>query len=920
MQKIILDWNRYLETSRRAAAEGCVLLENNGALPLDKNAETAVFGRIQSHYYKSGTGSGGMVNVSRVWSIVDGLKECGAALNAELERVYENWEKENPCSNGDGWGGEPWSQEEMPVSDELAARVAETAETALVIIGRTAGEEKDSAAEEGSYLLTAVEMDVLKTVRKHFKKMAVVLNVGGIIDMGFVREIAPDAVLYAWQGGMIGGLAAADVLLGNVSPCGKLSDTIAANIADYPSHPYFGDKLKNFYTEDIYVGYRWFETFAKDKVLYPFGFGRSYTDFKICTEKAETVGEKIIVETSVENVGKHRGKEVVQLYCGAPQGKLGKAARVLCAYEKTKELALGEKQTLRFEVELSSLASYDDCGATGYKSCYVLEAGEYKIYAGADVRSAEFAYGFEIAETRVTERCTEAYAPVEKFDIIKNIDGRAEKAAVHTAEVDMEVRRAENLPAEIKYTGDKGIKLADVLSGKNSMEQFVAQLSDGDLACIIRGEGMGSPQVTAGTAAAFGGVTERLRKFGIPCGCCDDGPSGMRLDCGTKAFSLPIGTMLACTFNKELVEELFTLTGIEMSANNVECLLGPGMNIHRHPLNGRNFEYFSEDPFLTGTIAAAELTGLHKSGVTGTVKHFCGNNQEVNRRGVNSVISERALREIYLKGFEIAVKKGKATSVMTTYGAVNGLWTASSYDLNTTVLRGEWGFEGIVMTDWWSTMNERGKAPSGNNFAAMARAQNDLYMVCADSSKNTHGDNTLEALAEGTLTRGELQRCAKNICNFLMHSRVMERLLGTAAEIEVINRPADAEDFDGGEVEFFKIDRSGAVPLESVEAVKGKSFAFALDVSVQGKYRVTVTAKAEGGEVAQVPVTLFVMGSPCGTFTFNGTGEWREISREMPMFSRFVACRLYFGQSGLTLRDIRLELVDENFSWDSLAD
>lgn len=918
MKKITLDWNKYIDASRRAAAEGCVLLKNNGALPLDKNSPTAVFGRIQSHYYKSGTGSGGLVNVSKVWSIIDGLKECGAEINADLAEVYKKWEQVHPFNDGSGWGGEPWSQEEMPVSDELAERISKTSDTALVIIGRTAGEEQDSTLQEGSYLLTKTETEMLKTVRRYFKKMAVVLNVGGIIDMSFVREISPDAVMYAWQGGMVGGLGTADVLLGNISPCGKLSDTIAKNISDYPSAPYFGDKLKNFYTEDIYVGYRWFETFAKDKVLYPFGFGLSYTEFKISADRAETADGRITIDVTVQNIGDCKGKEVVQLYCGAAQGKLGKAARALCGYEKTKELAPNEKQALHFEIDLDDLASYDDSGVTGHKSCYVLEAGEYKIYAGSDVRSAAEIHSFEIAETRVTKQCAEAYAPVEKFEIIKNIGGRAEKEFVHAAETDMDKRRAENLPAEIPQTGDRGIKLADVLSGKSTMEEFVAQLSDDDLACIIRGEGMGSPQVTAGTAAAFGGVTEKLRGYGIPCGCCDDGPSGMRLDCGTKAFSLPNGTMLACTFNKELVEELFTFTGIEMSANNVECLLGPGMNIHRHPLNGRNFEYFSEDPFLTGTMASAELAGLHKSSVTGTIKHFCGNNQETNRRGIDSVISERALREIYLKGFEIAVKKGKAETVMTTYGSVNGLWTAGSYDLNTTILRGEWGFKGFVMTDWWATMNDRGEAPDGNNFAAMARAQNDVYMVCADSSQNTHGDNTLSSLESGALTRGELQRCAGNICGYLMNSRAMKRLLNEAEEIEIINRPKDAEDFDAENVEFHKVDRTAVIPLSDVETVKGKAFAFALDVSVPGKYKATITAKAEGGAVAQVPVTLYAMGSPHGTYTFNGSEEWVSISRELPMFSRFTACRLYFGQSGLTLKDIKFELIG-GFGWNDLS-
>ena len=272
---------------------------------------------------------------------------------------------------------------------------------------------------------------------------------------------------------------------------------------------------------------------------------------------------------------------------------------------------------------------------------------------------------------------------------------------------------------------------------KGKIEDFVAQMTDYDLVCIIRGEGMGSPKVTPGTASAFGGVAPHLKDMGIPCACCADGPSGIRIDTGTKAFSLPNGTLIASTFNTVLTEQLFELLGYEMEKNKVDSILGPGMNIHRHPLNGRNFEYFSEDPVLTGRLASAELKGLRKAGVTGTLKHFCGNNQETHRHEIDSVISERALREIYLKGFEIAVKEGKASSIMTTYGAVNGVWTAGRYDLNTTILREEWNFSGVVMTDWWANINETGNPPDKKNFAAMVRSQNDLYMVCSDSSTNS---------------------------------------------------------------------------------------------------------------------------------------------------------------------------------------
>ncbi|MDE5834144.1 MAG: fibronectin type III-like domain-contianing protein, partial [Ruminococcus sp.] len=455
----------------------------------------------------------------------------------------------------------------------------------------------------------------------------------------------------------------------------------------------------------------------------------------------------------------YSGKEVVQVYCGQPQGELGKSAKVLCGFAKTKTLAPQESQILEIKVNYYDISSYDDSGVTGHRFCWVLEKGQYKFFIGNSVRNTQVVDIYEISETKVVQKCSQAMPPVTAFDRVKPLqNGNTYTVVTENVpliEYNEQERRIENLPAEIEYTGDKGIKLSDVKNGKNSMTEFIAQLSDYDLSCIIRGEGMGSPRVTAGTASAFGGVSDNLVNFGIPAGCCDDGPSGMRLDCGTKAFSLPNGTMIASTFNRELLTELFEFTGLEMTVNKVDCLLGPGMNIHRHPLNGRNFEYLSEDPFLTGEIASAELRGLHKSGVTGTIKHFCANNQETNRHYVEAVISERALREIYLKGFEIAVKSGKADSVMTTYGPVNGLWTAGNYDLNTTILRNEWGFKGIVMTDWWANINSRGNKPNKNDFASIVRSQNDIYMVCADGASGD--DNTLEELENGSLLRCELQ-------------------------------------------------------------------------------------------------------------------------------------------------------------------
>lgn len=911
----ILDWNKYLDTAAKMVSEGIVMLKNdNNALPIDTDKEVAVFGRIQFHYYKSGTGSGGMVNVTKVVNILDGLIDNGVKVNEKLLDTYRKWDKENPFDLGEGWGGEPWSQKEMPLDEGLVKETAKSCETAIVIIGRTAGEEQDNRLEAGSYLLSDDEIEMLTVVRKHFKKVVLLLNVGNIIDMTDINRIAPDAVLYVWQGGMTGGKGTADVLTGKVSPSGKLPDTIASKASDYPSDANFGrEKNRDIYAEDIYVGYRYFETFAKEKVLYPFGFGLSYTEFEIKTEKAEITEGAVKLSVSVKNIGSYKGKEVIEVYCEAPQGRLGKAARVLCGFEKTRELVPQEEQVVEIAVDIAKLASYDDSGVTGNKSCYVLEAGEYKFYVGSDVRSAEYACSFEQGEDLVTERLTQSLAPVESFERIKPVcEGGAfsiGREAVPVSEVDESARRLEKLPKEIAYTGDKGIKLWDVKNGKNTMDEFIAQLSDYDLSCIIRGEGMGSPRVTAGTASAFGGVSENLNGFGIPAGCCSDGPSGMRLDCGTKAFSLPNGTMIASSFNKELTSELFTFMGLEMAANKVDCLLGPGMNIHRHPLNGRNFEYFSEDPFLTGKMASAELKGMAGAGVTGTIKHFCANNRETNRHFIDSVVSERALREIYLKGFEIAVKEGGASSVMTTYGRVNGLWTAGNFDLNTVILREEWGFKGFTMTDWWANINVRGKEPDKTDFAAMARAQNDVYMVCPDGEKND--DNTLVALENGGIERCELQRNAANICGFLLHTNALKRAEGIGDTVKVINRE-DEEQEDDKPVQFYKVDRDITLDLSDVDTKKGTSYSFALDLSNFGIYRVIVTASSTQSELAQIPMTLFSMGTAVGTITFNGTGgKAVSMEKETPMFSRFTTFRIYFAQNGLELHSIRFELTDK---------
>ena len=754
MKNYKLDLERYAVLARQATAEGCVLLENEGqALPLREGERVAVFGRMAFHYYKSGLGSGGLVNTRYVVGILDALKDCKEIrLDEKLMGIYEDWIRENPFDEGQGWGRVPWCQKEMEVTDEMLG-CARDNDVSLVIIGRTAGEDQDNNAGPGSYCLTETEEDMIRRVCQASKRTVVVLNVGNIIDMSWVKKYHPQAVLYAWQGGQEGGNGVADVLTGKVCACGKLTDTIAERIEDYPSTENFGDQFKNYYKEDIYVGYRYFETFAKEKVKYPFGFGLSYTKFQTEILGFSVQGTAVTAVAKVTNVGGVSGRETVQLYLEAPQGKLGKPLRQLTAFAKTEELKPGETEELLLKTELAEYASYDDSGVTGHKSCYVLEEGDYIFYAGTDVRSAAEAGKATLTELRVVRMVTEAMAPVQEFKRLKPFFFEEKDHAIANWEdvplrtIDLADRILKERPTQSEYAGDRGWKLADVSDGKITLEQFLTQLSDEDLICMTRGEGMCSPKVTPGTAAAFGGVTEGLKRFGIPIACCSDGPSGIRMDCGTMAYALPNGTLLACTFDPELVEELYEMEGMELRKNKIDTLLGPGINIHRNPLNGRNFEYFSEDPYLSGVMAGFYAKGLEGAGIGSCYKHFIGNNCESSRKRNQSLISERAIREIYFRTFEYAMDVHMPASFMTAYNAVNGCPTAADEELLQGLLREEKGIAGFVMTDWTTY--------DSVDVAAMVQAGN--CWITPGSNDDTYTGQIKKGLENGTIDMARLQ-------------------------------------------------------------------------------------------------------------------------------------------------------------------
>ncbi|WP_413354992.1 glycoside hydrolase family 3 protein [Microbacterium sp. 1P06AB] len=765
------------EAARVAATEGVVLLTNDGTLPLGERA-VAVFGRVQIDWFAVGYGSGGDVKVPYIWNLLAGLRDAGVRVDDELATRYSTWSAANRPAFAATWGEWPHHFPEMAVADADVAAAASRADTAVVAIGRAAGEARDSILEPGSYYLTADERTLLDSVTSHFAHTVVVVDAGNVMDLSWVVDYGDriGAVLFAWQGGMEGARAVAGVLAGEQTPSGKLTDTIALTYEDYPSAPNFGHLDVNVYAEDVFVGYRYFETFAPDRVLFPFGHGLSYTTFALATE-ATTDAETVRLDVTVTNTGDRPGKEVVQVYTGAPDGALGKPARHLAAFGKTGLLSPGASETIRLEVRLVDLASYDDGGATGTRSAWVLEAGAYPVFVGTDVRSASHLAAFEVPETRVVRTATEVAAPVHAFERLTV--GRADDGSAVVAHESVPTRtvsRAERvlgaLPAEIPQTGDRGIDLADVTRGAASLGDFVAQLTDEELSLLARGDvTMDSPLGAPGNAGVLGGVSESLRTKGVSPVTTTDGPSGIRLS--AYASLLPSGTALASTWNTALIEELAALHGEEMLRKGSDVLLSPGMNIHRDPLCGRNFEYFSEDPVVTGRIAAAVVRGVQRTGLSACPKHFAANNQETNRTRNDSRVSERALREIYLRGFEICVREAAPRAIMTSYNQINGVWAHYHHDLATVVLREEWGYEGVVITDWWIENAVDPDFPALEDNAYRVRAQVDVLMpggVKRDAAPQAQADTTiLDSLArEGGITRGELQRTARNVLGLVI--------------------------------------------------------------------------------------------------------------------------------------------------------
>ncbi|WP_058234922.1 glycoside hydrolase family 3 N-terminal domain-containing protein [Devriesea agamarum] len=828
---------------RRAAADGIVLLRHDETLPI-AGRRIALFGRCQIDYFTVGYGSGGDVHAAYTTDLLTALQadQQTADLQPEpaanppaaadpptdrgnhgdinantvitdspasrpiidkhLAGMYSTWCAHNPPDHGT-WGHWPRHYPEMPLSSDEIHAAAQRSEAAIVIIGRAAGEDRDNVLEPGSFYLTDDERQLLDQVTNAFERTILVLNCGNIIDLSFLTDYGTriGTVVYAWQGGMESGRALADVLTGRVTPSGKLPDTIACSYRDYPSSTNFGGKDANNYAEDIFVGYRYFETFARDRVMFPFGFGLSYTSFTITGELSEPRTEPpttvnllspaqatpspddvVTVRATVTNTGDtFSGRDVAQLYVRAPQGVLGKPTRQLVSFAKTDTLAPGASQSLQLTVPLRNLASYDDAGGTGHRNAWVLEAGSYEFFLGSDVRSATCIGSISIPELIVTEQVEEAaaVAPEHRFARLTARPGATDTAdpipiyaPVPVRTVDLTQRILNDLPADIPLTGNRHLTADDVRGGRASLDAFLAQLSPDELEALTRGDNiMNSPLGTPGNAGVLGGVSPALRARGVDPITATDGPSGLRL--AAYASLLPCGTALASTWDTTLVQDLANAHGHEMRAKGSQLLLSPGMNIHRDPLCGRNFEYFSEDPLVSGKMASAIVTGVQSNGLAACPKHFAANNQEFRRTHNDSRVSERALREIYLRGFEICVRQAQPKTIMTSYNKINGVWGHYHYELVTTILRKQWGYQGLVITDWWMRPAQDPHFPGLTNNAYRVRAGVDVLMPGSSGPTRKQADRSLLSSYRSPhgITLGEIQSSARRVLQFVFDAR-----------------------------------------------------------------------------------------------------------------------------------------------------
>ncbi len=787
--RIVTASKEHLELSRAAASEGMVLLKNeNHTLPLEKGTKVALFGKGSADYVKGGGGSGD-VTVPYLRSLTDGFrvkqKEGKVEILESLARFYEENVKEQYAN-----GSEPGMTVEPELPRELLEEAKAYTDTAILTVCRFSGEGWDRKTvrtdayklstdeekmfllseklfEDGDFCLTEAERRLVRTVTENFAKVIVVLNTGGIMETGWICDDEKiGGALLAWQGGVEGGLAAADILVGDVNPSGHLSDTFARTLEDYPSSASFHESAEYVnYTEDIYVGYRYFETIpgAKDKVVYPFGYGLSYSDFLLTPVFCQQAGEDVVLSVKVTNLSEMPGKEVVQVYAKLPDGQLGKPALTLVSFAKTGMLGSGVSQSIDMTFPIRMLASYDDLGKVA-KSAWVIEKGDYEFYIGNSVRNlTKVLYTWKVEEDIIVEQLTERCAP-KKLPARLLSDGTEEKLEtgdyperaaglepIDDLQNEFRTPAAAAIPSgqapwSPKAEKQAGMLLDEVADGTCPLDEFMEQLSTEELISLTGG------QPNTGVANTYG--WGNLPKYGVPNAMTADGGAGFRVlpETGVKATAWPCATMLACTWDQNLLEKIGQAAAKEVKENNCCVWLAPAINIHRSPLCGRNFEYYSEDPLLAGLCAGAVVHGVQSQKVGACIKHFCVNNKETNRRNSDSRVSERALREIYLRAFELIVKREQPWSVMSSYNLLNGTHTSENRELLTGILREDWGFEGVVTTDWWTT---------GEHYLEL-KAGNDIKMGAG------YPERVREAYDKGLITREEIAVNARRVLELIL--------------------------------------------------------------------------------------------------------------------------------------------------------
>lgn len=772
-----------IRAAYNAACEGMVLLENRDmTLPL-RGKKIALLGK-GSFDYQSGGGGSSKVFCGDVPSLCEELSAKGFDILEESKAVHAEY------------------------SESLVFDWAKRADVAVCMFSRHTGEGDDRPISD--FELTDDEKALLEHIeRSDFESAVIILNAGSAIDVESIKKYKKaKAVLFAWLAGMCGTRAIADILRGDVCPSGKLCDTLAKKYEDNPSSANFNsDMYVEYYFEDIFVGYRYFETFAKEKVSYPFGYGLSYTDFELNLRDISGDAECITLDIAVRNVGKCAGKESVQVYTSSPEGEVPKAALELRAFGKTRLLAPGEEEVLKISFAPSSMAYFDEKNA-----CFSLDAGEYPIYFGKNIRDLTFAGNFFAEMKTVVEKVTLKYTNTSPS--VMGADGKLAAAPVYDT-------RATKFISELAEEADaEGISLIDVAEGRMSLDEFVWKLSPNQLIELAHGK---PASVLRGT----GGIGN-MPKLGIPNPQTADGPAGVRRTVPTVC--VPCASALACTWNKGVIYKTGEAIGSECEENNVDILLAPGLNIHRNPLCGRNFEYYSEDPVVAGMSAAAFVEGVQSRGIGATIKHFAANNRETNRRRNDSRVSERALREIYLKGFEIAVKKAKPWCVMTSYNSLNGKFTSESRHLIEGILRDEWGFDGLVMSDWETTPPFTNEIIAGNNLR--------MPFAFPDELEKTKRDYTLKLINKSLLCEN-----AKRVLSLIMKTKCFKRRdFGIMHEI-----PLDGKEIPPYEVCVVSSPRVGFEKDEN-----GEFYIFNLGIDLLGRsiwadYRIrsSVTRKAK---------------------------------------------------------------------------